>query len=329
MLSRLLTAPRLGPRQTATAADEWSIRLSALATLGRYDGLICVVDEPGHARFAYNAVGDPALDQATRSALEETRHTGTTVQTRSAVRLADGRVAGAAMVAPLIATDTVGGVLIALRVGRSFAAADALTASGIADLVGLELAREAAARRDESHRRQAFALYELARIALFGERLQDTLQDVTALLTSAFEHDVAQIWMFEPTGALERWAATPREDRRTDRMRPSEYEVVAEALQRRRTVRVGRAALGPRVPAETAELILAPLRDGAGASGVLLLGRVRGRYADEDEELAAVLGRFIGRLASRESVDRLSARPGRVGSVGDRAWAEEPQLTGG
>jgi len=119
------------------------------------------------------------------------------------------------------------------------AATDALTASDISDLVSLEIAREVLAERDETHRRQAFALYELSRLALFGERIAETLQDVTLLVTSAFDNDVAQIWLLAPDGTLELRAAHPHADLRSGRLRPSEHAAFAESLHQRRLVRIG------------------------------------------------------------------------------------------
>jgi GTP-sensing pleiotropic transcriptional regulator CodY len=328
VVSRLLTPSVVGRSEIAGDADEWSIRLAALARLGQYDALTFVVD--GAARRAGHNVVDPIGDDATRAAVEETRRSGATVQTQTAVRLADDRVAGAAMIAPLVPTEAMTGVLIALRVGRSFAAADALTASGVSELVSLELAREAVVGRDEAHRRQAFALYELARLSLFGERLLETLQDVTALLTSSLDHDLAQIWLFDPEGALELSAARPRENLRFEQMEPSEHDALAQALHQQRLVRIGQGALRPWVPAETRELIVVPLADRARSLGALVLGRVRKRYDEADEELAGVLGRFISRLVVNARLDREfteRSEPPEAEPNADREWADEPELT--
>lgn len=329
VVSRLLTPTIVARRQIATQADEWAIRLAALAALGQYDGVTFLVDGPTRGRHAHNVADDPAADAPIRSAIEETRRGGATVQTQTTFRLADDRIAGAAMVAPLVSTEAVSGVLIAFRVGRSFAAADALAASGVCDLVALELGREALARRDETHRRQAFALYELARLALFGEHLLETLQDVTALLTSALDHDLAQIWLLDPDGALELSAAKPSERLRFEQMHPSEHDVLAEALHQQRLVRIGQGALRPWVSAETREVIVVPLAVRARSIGVLVLGRAR--YAEADEELASVLGRFISRLvsrsASRESAHRADADAAAVPEA-EREWENEPQLLG-
>lgn len=331
VVSRLLTPTVVAKREIGTRADDWSLRLTALATLAQYDALTFVVDAPSRDRYAYNVGDDPLADDATRSGIDETRRSGATVQTKTTLRLADDRVAAAAMIAPLVATDAVSGVLIALRVGRSFAAADALTASGVSELVALELARETAARRDEAHRRQAFALYELARLALFGEHLLETLQDVTALLTGSLDHDLAQIWLFDPDGALELSAAKPHENLRFELMRPADHDVLAEALHQQRLVRVGNGALRPWVSAETREVIVVPLGDRARSLGVLVLARDRDRYTEADEELASVLGRFISRLVVRAATDRGNDRRASADvaePLADREWENEPQLTG-
>jgi GTP-sensing pleiotropic transcriptional regulator CodY len=330
VVSRLLTPTVVARREIGTRADDWSIRLTALATLGQYDALTFLVDAPASDRYAYNVADDPFGDAATRSAIEETRRSGATVQTQTTLRLADDRIAAAAMIAPLVATESVSGVLIALRVGRSFAAADALTASGVSEIVALELAREMAARRDEAHRRQAFALYELARLALFGEHLLETLQDVTALLTGSLDHDLAQIWLFDPDGALELSAAKPHENLRFEQMSPADHDVLAEALHQQRLVRIGNGALRPWVSAETREVIVVPLAGRAQSLGVLVLGRARDRYTEADEELASVLGRFISRLVIRTMVDHSDRRPVADAAQPDmdRVWEDEPQLTG-
>jgi GTP-sensing pleiotropic transcriptional regulator CodY len=326
VVSRLLTPSIVARREIASDADEWSVRLAALATLGQYDAVTFIVDG-AERRTGYNIVDDPVAEDATRVAVDETRRSGATMQTQTTIRLADDRVAGAAMIAPLISTDGVNGVLIALRVGRSFTAADALIASGVSELVSGELARETVAKRDEAHRRQAFALYELARVALFGESLPETLQDVAVLLTSALDHDLAQIWLFDPDGALELSAARPRENLRFEQMHASDHEALAQALHQQRLVRIGQGALRPWVPAETRELIVVPLTDRARTLGALVLGRAEQRYEGADEELAAVLGSFISRLVVKAMLDheiteRIEPEPETT-----REWAEEPELT--
>ena len=326
VVSRLLTPAIVARREIASDADEWSVRLAALATLGQYDAVTFIVDG-AERRAGYNIVDNPVAEDATRVAVDETRRSGATMQTQTTIRLADDRVAGAAMIAPLISTDGVNGVLIALRVGRSFTAADALIASGVSELVSGELARETVAKRDEAHRRQAFAFYELARLALFGESLLETLQDAAVLLTSALDHDLAQIWLFDPDGALELSAAHPRENLRFEQMHASEHDALAQALHQQRLVRVGQGALRPWVPAETRELIVVPLTDRARTLGAMVLGRTQ-RYEGADEELAGVLGRFISRLIVKTMLDReITERIEPTEPQTTREWSEEPELT--
>jgi hypothetical protein len=329
VVSRLLSPSIAARREIPGETDEWSKRLATLAMLGQYDALTLSIDGASR-QHGYNVVDDPVSDDPTRAAVEETRRSGATVQTQTTIRLADDRVAGAAMVAPLMSPDGVSGALIALRVGRSFAAADALTASGVSELVSLELARETMARRDEAHGRQAFALYELARLSLFGERLLETLQDVTVLLTSALDHDLAQIWLFGPDGALELSAARPRENLRFEQMDASEHDALAQAVHQQRLVRIGQGALRPWVPAETRDLMVVPLSDRARSLGALVLGRARQRYDDADEELAGVLGRFVSRLVVKARLDTEipeRAKPVAADRDSDREWAQEPELS--
>ena len=196
------------------------------------------------------------------------------MQTQTAIRLADDRVAGAAMIAPLVATEGQTGVLLALRVGRSFAAPDALTASGVSEIVSLELAREQpwratkpiAARRSRS---------TSSRDSLFRRGLLETLQDVTVLLTRRSITISRRSRLFDPDGALELSAARPRENLRFELMDASEHDALAQALHQQRIVRIGQGALRPWVPAETRELIVVPLADRGRNLGALVLGRVR------------------------------------------------------
>ena len=328
VVTRLLAPPSLARRSIGSEKDEWSIRLAALATLGQYDGLGVIIDGPPDLTHAYNLASDPADDPATRAAIDETRRSGATVQTHTAVRLADERVAASAMVAPLVAPGAATGVVVALRVGRSFAAADALTASGVSELLGLEVARDSAAERDTAHRRQAFALYELARLAIFGERLSETLEDVTALVISALDHDIAQVWLFAADGTLELRAASPHAGARSDRLDPSDHGAIVEALHHQRLVRIGHGALRPWVPDETRELIVAPLPGRSRSLGVLVLGRLRTRYDEADEELAGVLARFLARLIARAPAETDRETRAVMDAEAEREWVDEPELAG-
>ena len=85
MASRLLTTPTVARRRIGSDADEWSIRLAALAALGHYDALTFIVDGPARTRYGHNVADDPLADAATQTAFEEARRTGSTVQTQTAI----------------------------------------------------------------------------------------------------------------------------------------------------------------------------------------------------------------------------------------------------
>src|SRR5687768_1409653 len=112
----LLSAPTLSARRAVTDADAWEVRLAALATLGHYDGLTFVTLDSADVPARYNLVGDLASDPPVRAAVDQAAQSATTVQLRTSVPLADGRTASAALVTPLVSTETLGGALVALRV---------------------------------------------------------------------------------------------------------------------------------------------------------------------------------------------------------------------
>jgi hypothetical protein len=291
-ITRLL-AGRQPPRVSPNDADPWSIRLAALATLGQYDALRIVGRDTSHA---YNIGDDPVADSAIATALDESRRSRSTVQIHTALRLADDRVAGAAMIVPLAASDTDDLVLIALRVGRFFSSADAMTATGVAEIVALEVSREADAARDDAHRRQAFALFELARLSLFAVDPREQLRSAMELLVGALRHEVAQVWSLIDDERLELVAAYPDARRIGDRISPAAERAMAEALHHRRVVRIGHGALRGWVPDETRELVIAPLVRDDHAFGALVVGRTRERYSAADEDLAEIVASFVAKL---------------------------------
>ena len=152
---------------------------------------------------------------------------------RAAVTLADGRPASAVLVVPLVARGAVGGVLIAMRAGRSFGDSDALAAWHICELATLELARSLAAHDDDAHRRQALLLYELARLALFGEDLRETLHTAVEIIASTLDHETVQLWLLRAGGSLQLRAAHPDDGLPLRIVRPRDLEGVSEALHQR------------------------------------------------------------------------------------------------
>jgi len=294
-ISRLLGAPALSARRVTTDAEAWDVRLAALATIAQYDGLTFAAGRV-EAAPAYNLFDDITADPAIRDAVDEVARSGATVQLRASLHLADGRIATAVLVTPLVPNDALGGALIALRVGRPFAAVDAYTAVGIAQLVSLELARSVDTRREGSERRQALALYELARHALFSEGLDEKLQAIASVVANNLDHDAAHIWLRHPDRGLRRHAAHPVE-RLTESIWENEHDALWGALTERRLVRMS-AATAPWLPANTGEILVVPLRGEPRPLGVLVLARRHPAYGLDDIEMADVLGTFIGRVVS-------------------------------
>jgi len=292
-ISRLLGAPALSaPRASSTTdADAWDVRLAALATLAQYDGLTFVTRDGVETSATYNLVADPTVEPAIRSAVDEVARSADTVQLRASIPLADGRVATTVLVTPLATNDTSGGALVALRVGRPFVAVDAYAAVGVAEIVSLELARSINAARETTERRQALALYELARHALFTEDLDETLQSIAMVLSSALDHDAVHIWLRRPDRSLRRHAAYPAGHAAPDSTWENDHSAFVGALRERRLVRVSEAA--PWMPANTREALVVPLRSDPRPLGIVVLARAQAPYRLDDIEMADVVGTFI------------------------------------
>ena len=248
-------------------------------------------------------MSDPAIraavDQAVRSAM--------TLQLRTSVALADGRMTSAILVTPLAPSKAFAGALVAFRVGRPFAAVDTYTAVGIAEIVSLELARSLTARREATERRQAFALYELARHALFGEDLDETLQSIAMVVATTLDHEAAHVWLRYPDRLLRRHAAHPPERTALEMVRDSDHSAFWGALHERRLVRISGAANVAWTPSNTGEVLVVPLRSEPRPVGILVLARSRTPYGLDDMEMGDVLGTFIGRVVAAAARSSLEA----------------------
>ena len=304
----LLSAPAIAARGSTTDADAWDVRLAALATIAQYDGLTFVALGQPKASVAYNLARDTMSDAAIRAAVDQAARTAMTVQLRTSVPLADGRMATAVLVTPLAPSETFVGALVAFRVGRPFAAADTYTAVGIAEIVSLELARSLTARREATQRRQAFALYELARHALFSDDLDEALQSIAMLLATTLEHDAAHLWLRRPDRSLRRHAAYPEDRLPFETLGENEHHALWGALRERRLVRMSGTA-APWIPSNTGDVLVVPLRSDPRPVGILVLARAGPPYVYDDVEMADVLGTFIGRVvASRARPPSASSR---------------------
>jgi len=271
------------------------MRLSALAMLGQYDAL-AIVGDPDERTRTHNVASDPLLDPVIRGAVERARRTPETAQVRGPLALADGRTASVMLIAPVIANERTRAVLLAARVLRSFSTADAIAAHSITDLLAVDLVRQLAARREALERKQALALYELGRTALFSDDLSETLQSAVTVLANMLDHDVARLWLMRSAEALQLWAAYPQDAPPLGVLRARDHGVLSEVLVQRRVVRVDDVAPDPWVPPEARALLVAPLLDRSRPLGLLVLGRSSQPYSAEDEELAGVIGHFMARL---------------------------------
>ena len=303
VVTRLLGAPMTAARAVTSDEDAWAVRLAALATLAQYDGLAIVVDDPVGVSRTHNVMGDPLADPVIRALVDETRRSAATARMPAAVPLADGRAADVLLAAPLVVTEGSGGVLIAFRVGRSFTAADAVNAYGVAELLALELARPHDRRRDDADRRQALTLYELGRLAIFGEDIEATLHAAVTVLANTVDHDVAHLWISLSDGSLELRAAQPQLVPALDVVRPRDHGVLSEVLVQRRVVKVEEAMPVAWMPADARSLLVAPLIDRGRPLGLLVLGREREPYGPEDVEFAGVAASFIARLVAATATD--------------------------
>jgi transcriptional regulator with GAF, ATPase, and Fis domain len=236
-----------------------------------------------------------------RSAIDEVATSAGTVQLRASVHLADGRIANNVLVTSLGPAGGTAGAVLAFRVGRPFAAVDAYGAVAVAEIVSLELARSRSDEREATERRQALALYEVARHGLFCEDLGETLQSIAMVLASTLDHDAVHIWLRHSDRALRRHAAYPHDPLTSATVWESDHSALTGAIRDRRLVRMSRPAQW--TPSNASEFLIAPLRGDARPVGVLVLAR-RAPYELDDIEMADVLGTFIGRVVASSTTSR-------------------------
>ena len=319
-ISRLLGAPASTARAITTHGDTWDVRLAALATLAQYDALTFVGADPGGA---YNLDTDPNAELGIQSAIDEVGRSAGTVQLRASVQLADGRIASNVVVTSLAPAGASAGALLAFRVGRAFSAVDAYAAVAVAEIVSLELARYLSDEREATERRQALALYEVARQALFCEDLDETLQSIAMVLASTLEHDAVHIWIRRPDGSLRRHAAYPLDPLSSPIIWESDHSAITGAIRDRRLVRMSEPT--DWTPSNTRQFLVAPLRGDPRPAGVLVLAR-EAPYQLDDIEMADVLGTFIGRVVASSAKSTPNSLRGRSGarSASDVEREEEP-----
>lgn|GEM_PF-2459496 len=296
----LLSSVAERARSITNEQDAWDARLAALSALGTYDALAVMATAPVRLAQSHNIADPRVLHEAIVDAADEAKRRGAAVQLRTPTILADGRSASEIMVVPLIAVEGVEGVLVALRVGRGFSATDAVTASSVGTDVALEVTRAALGQQDARTRRQALALFELARAGLgpreFGERLHGMVE----IVAKSFGHEVAQLWLLRDGGSLRLRAAYPAESLVLEIARPRDHAGLARSLEGE-VVQVNDVSLRSWIRSRTRDLIIAPLRDDRGVHGLLALGRSSERYLDDDLEMAAQCADFFERIVAADA----------------------------
>ena len=301
-VGRLLErTPVFTPPRATSEQEAWTVRLSGFAAIGEYDAFAITSEDPSTTSLRWQVREDPFREPAVRAAVEGAKRTRAIAQVHVPLTLADGRIAAFALAVPLALSESETGALLAMRVGRSFAAGDAARAAAIAELVSLEIVRARSARRDAVARRQALGLYELARAGLFAEDLGQSAEAIAGALAGSFEHDLVQIWLARPTGALDLIGTWPTQGHVTTIAHPEEHEPLPAVLLRRDVVRMRHAAHRAWLPDHIADAIVAPLDSGS-ALGALVVGRTTRPYAAEDEELSGVIGEFVGRVVAMKTL---------------------------
>ena len=286
-------------RVLATERDTWDALLASIASLGQYDAVACSTTDRFTIDHTHNIAEPHALLGIAGSAEQDAQRTGVPVQLRANLALADARVGTALLIAPLNGIHGADGSLVAVRCGRAFDAGDAQRATTLADIVSLEIVRGARERAENATRRQAIALFELARLGLRDEPVAERLQDMVDMLAGALDYDIAQLWQLRSGGSLRLVAARPRDPLDLEIARPRDQYALRRALDGE-TVHVTDASLRYLIRRTAHEILVAPLRVGEGLGGVLVLGRWRDG-GESDVALADVCGDFIGKVVSRES----------------------------
>lgn len=299
VITRLLGSPQLSGRDVWTDDDIWDVRLESFAMLSGLDALMVLPSTGPGRRRAHNLALDTADEPQIQAAVADAVARGATTQVRVPVALSDGRSAAAVIVAPAIAGETVAGVLVGARVGRSFGTADAVGASAIGTLVALDLRQASATERETRDRRDALILYELARHAVFAPTGRESFQNVVAMLGDRLQHDVVHLWVLRAGGSLELRAALPPGGVPLEIARPLDHATLREALELQRVMRVADGKPRFWVPGGARQLLIAPLIHGDRTVGLLVCGRRREPYDPADEELADVIGSFLAGTVAR------------------------------
>ncbi|HYK98427.1 MAG TPA: GAF domain-containing protein [Candidatus Acidoferrales bacterium] len=235
------------------------------------------------------------------------------------------------LVVPLRVADRVLGVL-ATRAARS---SDPYAAERLKDLnlVAGELAiliahaEEAAARIDvttrlENDRREAVAMYDLARLAGMGADPDADLQGAVGLIADAFAHDSVAIW----TVNLDRSKLILRAAQGHGEVLPGDLpfhhdDAIGSVLATQRPQLINDARSHPWRRFRAGSLIVGPIVVAGESAGLLVLGRRYRPYAAFDFSLATAIADTLSSLVRRE----IAAQEAERSAIAQRELIEQMQ----
>ena len=168
------------------------------------------------------------------------------------------------------------------------------------------VARLSAVRRLESDRRQAVALFDLARLAGSGSDAQVDLRAALSVVAVAFRHDVVGIWTpsADPR-QLQLRAEIGYGEVLPGRVHLDDDELAAMVVGQGRARHVSGALARSWTSTRTDEYLVLPIRVTDESHGMLVLGRVHDGYADVDMDIGLTIADFLSTLAQADRSARL------------------------
>jgi GAF domain-containing protein len=168
------------------------------------------------------------------------------------------------------------------------------------------VARLSAVRRLESDRRQAVALFDLARLAGSSTDAQVDLRAALSVVAIAFRHDVVGIWT--PSGdprQLQLRAELGYGEVLPGRVHLDNDELAAMVVGQGRARHLRGAPARSWTSTRTDEYLVLPIRVTDESHGMLVLGRVHDGYTDVDMDIGLTIADFLSTLAQADRSARL------------------------
>ncbi len=187
------------------------------------------------------------------------------------------------------------------------------------------VARVEVLRAVEDDRRQALALFDLARLAGIGSDPQGDIEAAAALVAHAFRHDVVGIWTSDgdPRRLVLRGSFGYGDVLPGDVVLDGdEFAHAVMGERRARFVRGARARAWMMARADS--YLLVPITVADSGKGLLVLGRGPDPYREIDLQLGMTIADFLSSLAQREMASRsLKAERRRVVDEMQRDFASQ------